>query len=139
MTRRKRPRPAYTPVDDQFIRDHYPAHGAPYCAQHLGRSPSSISNRAARLGIKFTPPPRKKANQRSDRDVQFSRAALMPTSIEELGQKREYPRVQPLGEPCPIHPSNTIGAFGCPACNAGQRWATRQRQTVVRPHHEGGR
>lgn len=82
---------------------------------------------------------RPKAGMRSDREVAFSVKALMPVDISDLGKPREYPRVQPLGEPCPIHPSNTIGAFGCPACNAGGRWAKRQRETVFRPHHEGGR
>lgn len=82
---------------------------------------------------------RPRARQRSDRDVHFSRASLMPADVTQLGKRREYPPVKPLGEPCPVHPSNTIGAFGCPACNAGQRWATRQRQTKIRPHHEGGR
>lgn len=83
---------------------------------------------------------RGRAGQRSDRDVHFSRDSLMPTSIEELGRKREYPRVQPLGEPCPVHPSSTIGAWGkCPACESGNRWSKQQRETAFRPHHEGGR
>lgn len=130
-----------------------PTRVCPACNKPLVRRPTELAHdynrrtfcdrdcfHASREGVTSNQWTRRpKAAQRSDRDVQFSRAALMPTSIEELGQKREYPRVQPLGEPCPVHPGNTIGAFGCPACNAGQRWADRQRQTVIRPHHEGGR
>jgi len=137
---RARGRP-YTPAEDAIIRKHYPQGGAVGCAEHLDRSVGSITGRASHLGIKFTPPPRRpKAGQRSDRDVHFSRDSLMPTSIEELGRKREYPRVQPLGEPCPVHPSSTIGAWGkCPACESGNRWSKQQRETAFRPHHEGGR
>ena len=95
------------------------------------------ASRAENPTNQYTTRPR--ARQRSDRDVHFSRDSLMPTNVSDLGKRREYPRVQPLGDPCPTHPGNTIGAFGCPACNAGRRWADRQRQTVIRPHHEGGR
>lgn len=38
-----------------------------------------------------------------------------------------------LGEACPEHPSYTVGVYGCPACNAGRRWAESQRQVVARP------
>ena len=77
---------------------------------------------------------------RSDREITYSAQVRMPASVRDLGKRREYPRVTPLGEPCPVHPGNTIGAWGkCPACPAGERWAARQRQTVIRPHHEGGR
>lgn len=87
----------------------------------------------------YNPTRTRGTRKRNDRGITFSKNDHAPMSIADLGKPREYPRVQPLGEPCPVHPSNTIGAFGCPACNAGQRWATRQRQTVMRPHHEGGR
>lgn len=39
-----------------------------------------------------------------------------------------------LGEPCPKHPSYTVGVYGCQACNAGRRWAESQRQVAARPH-----
>lgn len=29
------------------------------------------------------------------------------------------------GEECPHHPGEKVGAFGCPACNAGRRWRER--------------
>lgn len=38
-----------------------------------------------------------------------------------------------LGEPCPEHPSYTVGVYGCQACNAGRRWSESQRQVTARP------
>lgn len=45
-------------------------------------------------------------------------------------QRHEPVRVQPVGEPCPEHPGEVIGVFGCPACNAGKRW--RERGQIAR-------
>jgi len=40
-------------------------------------------------------------------------------------ERHEPIRLQPLGEPCPDHPGEAIGAFGCPACRAGENWRER--------------
>src|SRR5690606_34922728 len=34
-------------------------------------------------------------------------------------------RLAAIGDECPRHPGEVIGAFGCPACNAGRRWRER--------------
>lgn len=96
-------------------------------------------DRACSEASRAASPTRTRGRKRNDRGITFSKNDHKPLDVTAIGKPREYPRVKPLGEPCPTHPGNTIGAFGCPACNAGQRWATRQRQTKIRPHHEGGR
>lgn len=137
MTPSRAPRGgAYAPNEDAYLRQNYAKQGRAKCAQELNRTEASIKNRAQRLGLTRTRPTK---TQRSDRELAFSPLEGAPTPLTELGKPREYPRVTPLGQPCEKHPGNTIGMFGCPACNAGQRWADRQRQTVARPHHEGGR
>jgi|GEM_PF-1923206 len=40
-------------------------------------------------------------------------------------------RLQPLGEPCPNHPGEAIGAYGCPACRAGENWRKRGQVAYV--------
>jgi hypothetical protein len=42
-------------------------------------------------------------------------------------------------EYCATHPNDTIGVFGCPACNAGKQWAEAERARPVQPRFEGGR
>src|SRR5690554_1636549 len=101
MTRPTRPRErgaSYTPAEDTIIRQHYPTEGAVGCAKRLNRTPKSVGNRARVLGVKFTPP---KPRKRNDRGITFSKNDHAPMSIADLGKPREYPRVQPLGEPCP--------------------------------------
>src|SRR5690606_3043964 len=44
-----------------------------------------------------------------------------PTQRWQPPQRHEPVRVQPVGEPCPDHPGEAVGVFGCPACNAGRR------------------
>lgn len=48
-----------------------------------------------------------------------------PTQRWQPPQRHEPIRLQPLGEPCPDHPGEVIGVFGCPACNAGRKWRER--------------
>ncbi|HEX6938311.1 MAG TPA: hypothetical protein VF158_02790 [Longimicrobiales bacterium] len=45
--------------------------------------------------------------------------------------RHEPIRLQPLGEPCPNHPGETIGAYGCPACRAGENWRKRGQVAKV--------
>lgn len=45
--------------------------------------------------------------------------------------RHEPIRLQPLGEPCPNHPGEAIGAYGCPACRAGENWRKRGQVTKV--------
>lgn len=40
---------------------------------------------------------------------------------------------------CPVHPNDTIGHYGCPACNSRQQWARDQRAAPTKPRREGGR
>lgn len=54
-----------------------------------------------------------------------------PPAIEagprwEPGKRHETIRIQPIGEECPHHPGEKVGAFGCPACNAGEKWKKAQ-------------
>lgn len=49
-------------------------------------------------------------------------------------------RMQVLGEPCPVHPSERLSIYGkCPACVAGGKWAAERRAVTMRPSPEGGR
>lgn len=48
-------------------------------------------------------------------------------------------RIRTLGEPCPKHPTNTVGHYGCPACNASRNWRRGERRITARPSPEGGR
>lgn len=108
--------------------------------KYCGRACFAASRRGKpRRGNYPAPRPQVAVRKRGSRDLSFSLADRAPTGVEHLGQTRDYGRVQPLGEPCEKHPSDVIGFFGCPACNAGARWAKRQRETTFRPSHEGGR
>lgn len=42
---------AWTKEQINYLKDNYPLHGAGYCAENLGRSPESITNKASRLKI----------------------------------------------------------------------------------------
>ena len=105
----------------------------------LGRTPGSVKGRVARLGLTKPKPPPPAPRKRNDRDLNYSLIDRAPEGTDHLGRKRDYGRVQTLGEPCPKHPSYTVGFFGCAACVTGARWAARQRETKARPSHEGGR
>jgi len=48
-----------------------------------------------------------------------------PTQRWQPPQRHEPIRLQPVGEPCPEHPGEVIGVFGCPACVAGRKWRER--------------
>lgn len=48
-------------------------------------------------------------------------------------------RMRALGEPCPKHPTNTIGIYGCPACRAHERWRQGERNVTTKPSAAGGR
>lgn len=48
-------------------------------------------------------------------------------------------RMRALGKPCPKHPTNTIGIYGCPACRAHERWRQGERNVTTKPSAEGGR
>ncbi len=48
-------------------------------------------------------------------------------------------RMRALGKPCPKHPTNTIGIYGCPACRAHERWRQGERNVTAKPSAEGGR
>lgn len=39
--------------------------------------------------------------------------------------RHEPIRLSAIGDECPHHPGEAIGAFGCPACNAGRKWRER--------------
>src|SRR5690606_38376362 len=43
------------------------------------------------------------------------------------GKYGETPRMIPDGpvQYCPVHPNDTIGVYGCPACRAGENWRKR--------------
>ncbi len=47
----KRTRAPFTPQEDAAIRRRFQAHGSTVLAKELGRSPSTIHTRAARLGV----------------------------------------------------------------------------------------
>lgn len=48
-------------------------------------------------------------------------------------------RMVTLGVPCPKHPGEHIGVFGCPACRAAEAWRAGERRVTARPSVEGGR
>ena len=48
--------------------------------------------------------------------------------------RHEPIRLEPIGEPCPHHPGEAIGTYGCPACNAGARWRARARAAQAGDH-----
>lgn len=81
--------------------------------------------------------PRGSERQRNSRGLALPDKTTPP--LEDLGKRRDYGRVQPLGEPCEKHPSYVIGFYGCAACNSGRKWAEAERQLPLRPRPEGGR
>lgn len=48
-------------------------------------------------------------------------------------------RMVTLGTPCPKHPGEYIGFYGCPACRAAEAWRAGERAVTLRPSLEGGR
>jgi hypothetical protein len=40
-------------------------------------------------------------------------------------------RLAAIGDECPRHPGETIGAYGCPACRAGENWRKRGHVAYV--------
>ena len=75
----------------------------------------------------------RRVQERSDR---FERQARLlgaaPHRFTWQPPPRHEPiRLQPLGEPCPNHPGEVIGTYGCPACNAGKRWLERGQVAQV--------
>lgn len=64
-----------------------------------------------------------------------------PTRLPDPRPKRieAGARMVTLGTPCPKHPGEHIGVFGCPACRAAEAWRAGERRVTARPSIEGGR
>lgn len=51
-------------------------------------------------------------------------------------ERHETIRMRVLGEPCPVHPGEKIGFYGCCACNASAKWRAQQHELKGRPHSD---
>lgn len=96
---------------------------------------------ARSLAARENPTPRKPRVR--PRTPAWQRAAR-PTEPRNLPDPRPKPteataRMVTLGKPCPRHPGEKVGWYGCPACNAGAAWRAGERSVTARPSIEGGR
>lgn len=126
----------YTEGAARFAKRRYCSHD---CSLTAVNSKRRDRTKQPRKAIK-KPAPRPPRSPQQPVTVRTEAAPAPATKRVTVRQQHQTIRMQAIGNPCPLHPSYVINAWGqCAACVTGDRWAARQREIKLRPHPEGGR